>query len=121
MSRVTIWRPDPKYPGYVTRLNEDGHRETKPDPMAKYAPKGYRRLDAEVWIGSNDVVVVGTPDESEDEETGHNCDAMGCGWDHVLYRIPLPSTAGPLRPAEDRKDAQTSDEIDGFEGSAKSE
>lgn len=56
---------------------------------ADYVPSGYTRIDATVWIGLKDVVITGQPEESDDEETGHNCDAIGCGWDHVLYRIPL--------------------------------
>lgn len=40
-----------------------------------------------------EIIVFGWP-ESEPEDaplewydTAHNCDAMGCGWDHVLYRF----------------------------------
>ncbi len=54
-------------------------------------PAGYRQLDkyTRVYVSDKWLLVTGTPDESEDEETGHNCDAMGCGWEHVLYRLPL--------------------------------
>lgn len=37
----------------------------------------------------SEVVVVGYPveDESLPEEKRHNCDQMGCGLNHVLYRF----------------------------------
>jgi len=63
--------------------------EIKRDPGS--VPAGYRQLDkyTRVYVSDKWLLVTGTPDESEDEETGHNCDAMGCGWEHVLYRFPL--------------------------------
>jgi hypothetical protein len=39
------------------------------------------------------VTICGSPadPESEDDEGhGHNCDRMGCGWEHVLARFVLP-------------------------------
>ena len=42
----------------------------------------------EVWQSpSGDVVVLGSPKtrDGEDDES-HNCDANGCGQDHVLWR-----------------------------------
>ena len=37
-----------------------------------------------------EIVICGTPpnEESKDENDWHNCDAMGCGQEHVLYRFP---------------------------------
>lgn len=37
----------------------------------------------------HEIVVVGRPadDEHLPEEEQHNCDAMGCGLNHVLYRF----------------------------------
>lgn len=89
-TRVRHWKPDGRYPGYETRINEQGHRETRPMKTPDGVPAGYARQMVQVWKGPKDIVIIGTPDESEDEETGHNCDAMGCGWDHVLWRIPIP-------------------------------
>lgn len=39
-----------------------------------------------------EIVIVGVPpsDERLPEEEQHNCDAMGCGMEHVLYRFPKP-------------------------------
>ena len=43
---------------------------------------------SELWISAlGEVVVLGIP-ESEDEK--HNCDASGCGQDHVLWRGRKP-------------------------------
>jgi len=44
-------------------------------------PEGYHKLNAtEVYTNGDTLVVLGVPDsENEDEETGHNCDQMGCG------------------------------------------
>lgn len=45
-------------------------------------------LAAYVYRTATQIVITGHPDE-EDEQ--HNCDAMGCGYEHVLYRFPLPT------------------------------
>lgn len=62
-------------------------------------PPGFRRvLGVEVWLNGQvytdvetdgkEVVVLGDPpDESDSDEPLHNCDAMGCGWCHVILRI----------------------------------
>ena len=51
----------------------------------------------EAYLTDREVIVMGRPPESDDEETGHNCDAMGCGTlSHVIYRIPLPVSLTPL-------------------------
>ena len=43
---------------------------------------------SELWISAaGEVVVLGVP-ERDDEK--HNCDASGCGQDHVLWRGPKP-------------------------------
>ena len=45
--------------------------------------------DAEVWVHleSKDIIVFATPSEFDDEETGHNCDEMGCSsFDHIVLR-----------------------------------
>jgi hypothetical protein len=48
-------------------------------------PDGYRRLDAqEVWTDGSDLVVLGQPPDGE--ESGHDCDEMGCAQCHVLAR-----------------------------------
>lgn len=60
-------------------------------PMPSGIPAGYTQLDkyTRVYVSDKWLLVTGTPAEDEDEETGHNCDAMGCGWEHVPYRLPL--------------------------------
>lgn len=62
-------------------------------------PVGYKRVEA--YENGTEVIVCGTPEDepeglSEEEyarwyERAHNCDAMGCGLSHVLYRFPKPS------------------------------
>ena len=50
------------------------------------------KLDVEVYRTATEIVILGIPEE--DDET-HNCDAMGCARDHVLYRFPLPKAVQP--------------------------
>ena len=51
---------------------------------AKFNDKVYS-----IAIYPTQILVVGEPPEYEDgdENTWHNCDTMGCGWEHVLMRI----------------------------------
>lgn len=60
-------------------------------------PAGYERIarfrGGEVWTGHgeskrDEVVVVALPHPGDDPEA-HNCDAMGCGTDHVIARVAL--------------------------------
>lgn len=63
-------------------------------------PRGARLVEA--WEHDGHLVVTGTPASDEDEETGHNCDAMGCSSiSHVVFRIPIPAGVlldGALKP-----------------------
>jgi hypothetical protein len=57
----------------------------------------YQRLDGvRVYTDGVQIVVEGNPpDETTDPEgVAHNCDVMGCGLEHVLYRAPLPPSGG---------------------------
>lgn len=38
----------------------------------------------EIWPGIEDM----------DEDTGHDCDAMGCGWEHVVHRTKIGTIEG---------------------------
>lgn len=42
----------------------------------------------EVCVSSKtgEIVILGVPGDNDSEETGHSCDLMGCGQDHVLWR-----------------------------------
>lgn len=55
-------------------------------------PAGWEKADA--FIRGDEVVILGSPEEGGD----HNCDANGCGQDHVLARGKL--SALNLRVAE---------------------
>ncbi len=49
-------------------------------------PDGFEKVaEGHVFIGKGEVVVTGIP--PAEPEDAHNCDEMGCGWDHVLYRV----------------------------------
>lgn len=56
------------------------------------------RLPADVWITDTEVLILGTPASEcsetigEEEHALHNCDAMGCGCAHVLYRAPVTAS-----------------------------
>ena len=54
-------------------------------------PEGFKLVNAhEVWVGHGLLVVTGVPEEELDEgNLKHNCDAMGCGQAHVLYKVPI--------------------------------
>jgi hypothetical protein len=40
---------------------------------------------------SGKLVVLGEPTQNDDEEKGHNCDAMGCGsFDHAIINVDIP-------------------------------
>lgn len=55
-------------------------------------PNGFTKIPSyEVFINGDDLIILGDPPENEDEEAGHNCDVMGCGWDHVIARCKVVS------------------------------
>ena len=46
----------------------------------------------EVWLDDDgNLIVLGDPPEAP-EDMGHNCDAMGCGWCHVLLRAEVENS-----------------------------
>ncbi|HEU6452879.1 MAG TPA: hypothetical protein VFT57_15790 [Gemmatimonadaceae bacterium] len=63
--------------------------------MSEPYDEGFQQLGT-AYVGRGEIVVTGTPPQDEDEEMGHNCDAMGCGSCHVMYRAPFP-TPTPAR------------------------
>ncbi len=50
-------------------------------------PEGYVPIRA--YVNTTTIVLSGEPAKVDDEETGHNCDAMGCGREHVLGLAPM--------------------------------
>lgn len=51
------------------------------------APEGFVEMKnvTAVFIGDDEIVILGTPDEEVNEE--HNCDYMGCSsMEHVIFR-----------------------------------
>lgn len=68
----------------------------------------------EVWLGNGQIIVIGTPNPEEDDDSpeAHNCDAMGCGTDHVVYRNVIPTdeeVRAALADYEVRLDAAIAD------------
>ncbi len=50
-------------------------------------PTAWTKQNVDVWSGPDGrFVILGCPPSTEDEETGHSCDAMGCGYEHVVFR-----------------------------------
>jgi hypothetical protein len=52
-------------------------------------------LVGNAYDAGNEIVICGDPTEEhddwpEDDPRRHNCDRMGCGQSHVLYRFPKP-------------------------------
>lgn len=43
----------------------------------------FKDTGVEVWVAAGEVIVLGDPAE---EDESHNCDAMGCGFWHVVAR-----------------------------------
>lgn len=57
--------------------------------MGKYT--GQEKI-GDAYDTGDEIVIIGTPpdlDENipDDDPRQHNCDAMGCGYFHVLYRF----------------------------------
>ena len=54
--------------------------------------------NGEAYDTGDEIVILGTPPDfpdsvPEDDPRRHNCDAMGCGCGHVLYRFRKPNAA----------------------------
>lgn len=67
---------------FSTTMAPDPPRES-PAPNHKLV---FADAGCEVWAGNGEVVILGQPDGEDEEEDGHNCDAMGCGTAHVVAR-----------------------------------
>lgn len=57
------------------------------------------------YDAGDEIVVLGDPPEpdpawSDDDPRHHNCDAMGCGQAHVIYRFQKP--ASPEQDGDER-------------------
>lgn len=62
--------------------------------MSEWKREGYSQLvTARVYVTDKEIIIAGQPDEftpHHEDEDGHNCDANGCGIDHVIARFPRP-------------------------------
>lgn len=54
-------------------------------------PAGFRVVPATVYTDGERIVVTAHPDHIRDGGDWHNCDEMGCGWEHVVGTMKLPS------------------------------
>ena len=43
----------------------------------------------DIVVKDAELVILGDPMDAEDEEISHNCDAMGCGQEHVIVRAKI--------------------------------
>ena len=54
------------------------------------------RNDIRVYVQADDTIVITATPHTDDE--AHNCDWMGCGWEHVIIRAKIeqicPSAKG---------------------------
>lgn len=78
--------------------------KTKPAPALESprTPEGFRPVQITVWTDGRHVIVpeqepFWLPCEDEPAEGGHDCDANGCGWEHVLARFDLPKGGGAMK------------------------
>ena len=50
-------------------------------------------IPANVYLVDDKLIITGDPrriwPDHDDTESPHNCDAMGCGWEHVLGRCEV--------------------------------
>ena len=61
-------------------------------------PPGWRKVFLAAYTDGQQVIVTDEGDVGlGDDEDDHSCDAMGCGWAHVLARFNLPSPI-PVEP-----------------------
>ena len=77
-------------------MSEETGAEVRPVitiPREARMPDGWMAVDACVYVNPNgDLVITGAPDDvwpgysACDDEHPHNCDAEGCGWEHVIGR-----------------------------------
>jgi len=52
-----------------------------------FLPDGFKDLQIEgvaLYSDGKKLVICGEPPENDEEAEIHNCDAMGCNWEHVL-------------------------------------
>ena len=93
---------------------------TTPRRHDQYTPVGYepcaipvRPYDGEpysAWFSAERkmCIVIGNPPDEDDsaadfEAYVHNCDANGCGWEHVLARLPMSGRpAGLIQMSESK-------------------
>jgi hypothetical protein len=91
--------------GFRRYVDRTGREWTEPRPGFKPAPAelgspstpaGFREVTLRAWTDGDTVIVpeqegFWLPEETPYEGPGsHDCDANGCGWEHVLARFRLP-------------------------------
>jgi len=67
----------------------ESHQHAPPEP-AFNIPKGFKKI-GNAYSNGNQIVIEGEPpsDAQDPDAELHNCDTLGCGQNHVLYRFVL--------------------------------
>lgn len=90
MTRGTHTQPD--RPGW-RRVNRKeppavANRPWRGDSPA--LPQGFAPVAVSVYRRGRTLIITGNVDANKDPESQiHNCDALGCGWEHVLAMVQL--------------------------------
>lgn len=71
----------------MLKCNNPSHEHYKPSNFAGL-PKGFREVGT-AFTNGTELVILGEPPEDDPECLLHNCDEMGCGRNHVIYRFKL--------------------------------
>jgi hypothetical protein len=117
-----ITGPADRAQGLRRFVDRTGREWTEPRPVLKSgpvwestpAPAGFREVTLKAFTDGVIVVIpeqagFWLPDETVPEGDGsHDCDALGCGWEHVLAKFRLPQAA---KCAAERGHRETEDDL----------
>lgn len=104
--------------GEVAKKQAAIHGHKPKAPLARQQsdiPDGYRYVSATCYTDGDVLVVCADPAElwPDDDGTHHRCDAMGCGWEHVVAIVGLHTAASsePVKVAGSWIDCETENHL----------